>query len=78
MHGQLYRTRIPKYITGYQVPHKTGDFLPFIANDVGLLENEKHKVVISVFTAKHNGVGAYLEDAIGRIAEQVANYYGFR
>jgi beta-lactamase class A len=78
MRGQVYRTRIPKYVTGFQVPHKTGDFLPFIANDVGLLESDRHKIVISIFTAKHNGVGAYLEDAIGRIAEQVANYYGFR
>jgi len=78
MRGQLYRTRIPKYVTGYVVPHKTGDFLPFIGNDVGLLESEKSHIVLSIFTAHHYGIGPYLEDAIGRIAEQVANYYGFR
>lgn len=78
MRGQIYRSRIPKYVTGYQIPHKTGDFLPFIGNDVGLLESDKHKVVISIFTAQHFGLGSSLEDAIGRIAEQVANYYGFR
>lgn len=78
MRGQVYSTRIPKYITGYAVPHKTGDFLPFIGNDVGLLESNKYHVVVSIFTAQHYGVGTYLEDAIGRIAEQVANYYGFK
>jgi beta-lactamase class A len=78
MRGQVYSTRIPKYVTGYAIPHKTGDFLPFIGNDVGLLESSKYRVVLSIFTAQHYGVGTYLEDAIGRIAEQVANYYGFK
>jgi beta-lactamase class A len=86
MNGQIYRTRIPKYIVGFQTPHKTGDFVPFIANDVGLLVNAQRKVVISVFTEKSNLspglptnlVGPYIEDAIGRIAEQVANYFAYR
>lgn len=76
MRGQLYTTRMPKYVTGFRVPHKTGDFLPYIGNDVGILESPKRNVVLSVFTANHYGVGTYLEDAIGRIAELVANYYG--
>ena len=25
MRGQLYRTRIPRLLTGYRIPHKTGD-----------------------------------------------------
>jgi beta-lactamase class A len=86
MNGQIYRTRIPKYVVGFQTPHKTGDFVPFIANDVGLLVNAQRKVVISVFTEKSdlsaglptNLVGPYIEDAIGRIAEQVANYFAYR
>lgn len=86
MNGQIYRTRIPKYVEGFQTPHKTGDFMPFIANDVGLLINAQRKVVISVFTEKGNLatglptnlVGPYIEDAIGRIAEQVANYFAYR
>ena len=60
--------------------------MPFIANDVGLLINAQRKVVISVFTEKSNLstgfptnlVGPYIEDAIGRIAEQVANYFVYR
>ncbi len=83
---QVYATRIPKYVVGYQTPHKTGDFVPFVANDVGLLINDKRKVVLSIFTDKENMpsglptrlVGPAVEDAIGRIAEQVADYFAFR
>jgi beta-lactamase class A len=75
---QVYSSRLPKYVTGFRVPHKTGDVLPYIGNDVGILESPDRHVVISIFTAHHNGVGASLEDAIARIAEQVADYYGFR
>lgn len=80
MRSQLYRTRIPKYVTGFQIPHKTGDFLPYIGNDVGVLESAdgRQHIIMSVFTAHHFGVGTYLEDAIGRIAEQVADYYSYR
>lgn len=76
LRGQVYSTRLPKYVTGFRVAHKTGDFLPYIGNDVGILESPKRNIVLCVFTAHHTGVGAYLEDAIGRIAELVANYYG--
>lgn len=78
MRGQVYSSRLPKYVTGFRVPHKTGDFMPYIGNDVGILESPNRHIIISVFTARHNGVGPNLEDAIGRIAEQVANYFAFR
>ena len=84
--GQIYCTRLPKYVSGFQLPHKTGDFVPWIANDVGLLINSQHKIVICVFTDKSDIgegqptalVGAAIEDAIGRIAQPVADYYGFK
>ena len=78
MRQQVYRTRIPKYVNGYTIPHKTGDFLPYIGNDAGLLESPHHRIVLVVFTAQHYGVGAQLEDAIGRVAEQVADFYATR
>jgi beta-lactamase class A len=78
MRGQLYRTRIPRYLSGFRVPHKTGDFLPYIGNDVGVLESPAGRVVVSIFTANHFGSGERLEEAIGRIAEQVGNYFGYR
>ncbi len=78
MRGQVYSSRLPKYVTGFRVPHKTGDFLPYIGNDVGILESRGRNVVVSVFTARHFGVGAQLEDAIGRVAELVGNYFAAR
>ena len=36
---QQMRTRIPRFIEDdANTPHKTGDFPPYIANDVGLIE----------------------------------------
>jgi beta-lactamase class A len=75
MSGQLYRSRIPRYINGYRIPHKTGDFLPFIGNDVGLLIADGRTIVISIFTANHFGDRDRLEEAIGDISRQVADYF---
>lgn len=78
MRGQLYTTRLPKYVSGFRIPHKTGDFLPYIGNDVGIFESQRKNIVVSVFTANHFGQGAMLEDAIGRIGQQVADYFNYR
>lgn len=78
MRGQLYSTRLPRYVSGFRIPHKTGDFLPYIGNDVGILESPARRVVMSVFTAHHYGAGVNLEDAIGRVAELTANYFAAR
>ncbi len=73
---QVYSSRLPKYVTGFRVAHKTGDFLPYIGNDVGIFESPKRNIVVCVITANHYGVGAQLEDAIARIGELIANHYG--
>ncbi len=78
LRGQLYRTRIPRFLSGWRIPHKTGDFLPYIGNDVGVLEAPGRTVVISVFTSNHFGSGETLEEAIGRVAEQVGAYFAYR
>jgi beta-lactamase class A len=78
MRGQVYSSRLPKYVTGFGVAHKTGDFLPYIGNDVGVFENRDKHIVVSVFTANHFGVPAQLEDAIGRVGEQISAYYNYR
>jgi beta-lactamase class A len=78
MRGQVYSSRLPRYVSGFRIPHKTGDFLPYIGNDVGILESPSRHVVISVFTAKHFGAGVNLEDAIGRVAQLAANYFTAR
>lgn len=78
MRGQLYRTRIPRYISGYTIPHKTGDFLPYVGDDVGMLEAPGRTIVISVFTGNHFGSGEALENAIGLVAKEVADYFAYR
>jgi beta-lactamase class A len=78
MRGQLYRTRIPRYVTGYTIPHKTGDFLPYVGDDVGILEAPGRTIVISVFTGNHYGSGEALENAIGLVAKEVADYFAYR
>jgi beta-lactamase class A len=78
MRGQVYSSRLPRYVSGFGIAHKTGDFLPYIGNDVGILESPNRKVIMSIFTANHFGAGVALEDAIGRIAELTANYFAAR
>jgi len=78
MRAQLYRTRIPRYVNGYRIPHKTGDFLPFVGDDVGVLEADGRTIVISVFTGSHFGSGEALENAIGLVAKDVADYFAYR
>jgi beta-lactamase class A len=78
MRGQVYSSRLPKYVSTFRIPHKTGDFLPYIGNDVGIFESPRRNIVVSVFTANHFGEGAVLEDAIARIGQQVADYFSYR
>jgi beta-lactamase class A len=77
MRGQLYRTRIPRYLTGYRIPHKTGDFLPYVGDDVGMLETQGKTIVLSVFTGNHFGSGEALENAIGLVAKEVGDYFTY-
>jgi beta-lactamase class A len=78
MRGQLYRTRIPRYLTGYRIPHKTGDFLPFVGDDVGVLEAPGRTIVLSVYTGHHFGSGEMLENAIGLVAKEIGDYFAYR
>ena len=75
---QQMRTRIPRFLGDVSTPHKTGDFPPYIANDVGLIETEKSRVVVVFFCAHHRGVYAELENAVGRMSEQVWAYFNYR
>ncbi|HEY6307982.1 MAG TPA: serine hydrolase [Candidatus Angelobacter sp.] len=76
---QQMRTRIPKYMDDdTRTPHKTGDFPPYIANDVGLIETPAGRVVVVFFSAHHRGYYSELEDAIARMSEQVWAYFNYR
>jgi hypothetical protein len=76
---QQMRTRIPKYMDGdTRTPHKTGDFPPYLTNDVGLIETPAGRVAVVFFSAHHCGYYSELEDAIGRMSEQVWGYFNYR
>jgi beta-lactamase class A len=79
MGQQQMRTRIPRFMADdVDTPHKTGDFPPYIANDVGLIETPSARVVVVFFSAHHRGYYSELEDAIGRMSEQVWGYFNYR
>jgi beta-lactamase class A len=76
---QQMRSRIPKYMDDdTNTPHKTGDFPPYIANDVGFIETPAGRVVVVFFSAHHRGFYSELEDAIARMSEQVWAYFNYR
>jgi beta-lactamase class A len=78
MRWQLYRARIPRYSSGYQIAHKTGDFPPYVEDDVGILEVDDRRIVVCVFTGNHFGSAEALENAIGLVAKDVADYFAYR
>jgi len=72
---QISRSRLPKYLPEARVAHKTGDFNPFIANDVGVIESRAAApIIISVLVAGHRGLWENLEDTIARMAEKIWEY----
>ncbi len=75
LHKQVSRSRLPKYLPEAKVAHKTGDFGPFIANDVGVLESRDiSPIIICVMMAGHRGNWENLEDTVARIGEKVWEY----
>ena len=75
LHLQISRSRLPKYLPEATVAHKTGDFNPFIANDVGVIESyEIAPIIMVVLMAGHRGIWENLEDTIARMAEKVWEY----
>ena len=75
---QQMHTRIPKYIRGAEIGHKTGDFPPYIANDAAIVQSPKANFVIVIFDDHYRGVYANLEDAVARIAQQAWLYFSYR
>jgi beta-lactamase class A len=70
LRGQQLRSRIPRYLAGARCAHKTGDFDPFIANDVGVVDAGGVAPVVMVFlNARHFGLWANLEEAVARMAQ---------
>ena len=66
--------RLPHFV-GVPVAHKTGDFPPVLANDVGVAFARSGPIVISFFANAIEGSYGEAEDRIGRVAQLVVAYF---
>jgi len=66
--------RLPHFLS-VAVAHKTGDFPPVLANDVGIVFARSGPIVISFFANAIEGSYGEAEDRIGRIAQLVVGYF---
>ena len=62
--------RLPHFIT-LPVAHKTGDFAPVLANDVGIIYARSGPIVVSFLGNAITGNYGEAEDRIGRFAQQL-------
>jgi beta-lactamase class A len=66
--------RLPHFIT-VPIAHKTGDFPPVLANDVGIIYARSGPVVVSFLGNAITGNYGEAEDRIGRFAQQLLEYF---
>jgi beta-lactamase class A len=66
--------RLPHFLN-VPVAHKTGDFPPVLANDVGIVFARSGPIVISFFTNAIEGPYGEAEDRIGRVAQLIVEYF---
>jgi len=66
--------RLPHFLNA-GVGHKTGDFPPVIANDVGIIYARSGPIVVAFFGSAIEGPYAEAEDRIGRIAQLIVEYF---
>jgi len=66
--------RLPHFLD-VPVAHKTGDFPPVLANDVGIVFARSGPIVISFFGNAIVGPYGEAEDRIGRIAQLIVQYF---
>jgi beta-lactamase class A len=66
--------RLPHFLN-VPVAHKTGDFPPVLANDVGVVFARSGPVVIAFFTNAIEGPYGEAEDRIGRITQLIVEYF---
>ncbi|MGH7555347.1 MAG: serine hydrolase [Longimicrobiales bacterium] len=66
--------RLPHFL-GVPVAHKTGDFPPVLANDVGVVLARSGPIVVSFFANAIEGPYGEAEDRIGRIAQLIVAYF---
>lgn len=75
LRGQQAGARRLPHFLNVPVAHKTGDFPPVLANDVGIIFTRSGPVVVSFFANAIEGPFAEAEDRIGRIAQLIVQYF---
>jgi beta-lactamase class A len=66
--------RLPHFVT-VPIAHKTGDFPPVLANDVGIAFARSGPIVIAYFANAITGPYGEAEDQIGRAAQLIVQYF---
>lgn len=67
--------RLPHFLIGTPVAHKTGDFGPVLANDVGIVYAKSGPIVVSFFLNAIAEPYGDAEDRMGRITQQIVAYF---
>ena len=67
--------RLPHFLVGVQVAHKTGDFGPVLANDVGILYAKSGPIVVSFFLNAVTEPYGEAEDRMGRLAQHIVTHF---
>ena len=78
LRGQFYDSRLPRFIKEQVmvVAHKTGEILPYVLNDTGIIFHEGGPTVVTVFVNQNRGTLLEVEETIGRIAEALIRAWG--
>ena len=71
---QAGQRRLNHYLS-VPVAHKTGDFPPVLANDVGIIYARSGPIVVSYLGNAITGTYGDAEDRIGRFAQQLVEYF---
>ena len=75
MRGQQAGARRLNHFISVPVAHKTGDFPPVLANDVGIIYARSGPIVVSYLGNAITGNYGEAEDRIGRFAQQLVEYF---
>ena len=66
--------RLPHFLN-VPVAHKTGDFPPVLANDVGVIFAKSGPIVVAFFSNEITGSYGEAEDVIGQVARRIVEYF---
>jgi beta-lactamase class A len=75
MRAQQAGARRLNHFISVPVAHKTGDFPPVLANDVGIIYARSGPIVVSYLGNAITGNYGEAEDRIGRFAQQLVEYF---